>query len=1023
MYLNTHTYYSLRYGTTSPDELLSLAQQCGVKTFALTDINNTSACLEVLREAPKYDIRPVVGIDFRNGIEQLFVAIAKNNKGFQEINEYLTPFLLNKTIQQNGIREIPAEAPAFKNVFVIYPFKKGKGFNMTSTPLLDNEFIGVTPEELDYIRIKKLDTSKMVILQTVTFRNKKDFNAHRLLRAIDKNILLSKLPVDEQAFPHHTMLPVDQLLELYEPFPNIITNTQMILDSCDIFFDLSDDAPPQNQKYYGESAEEDEKLLIKLCEEGMKYRYPEETDEIRSRVKKELDTIRQMGFISYFLINWDIVTYARSKGYFYVGRGSGANSVIAYLLRITDVDPIELDLYFERFINLYRINPPDFDIDFSWQDREDVTKYIFTRFKHVALVATYNTFQARAVRRELGKVFGLPKEEIDKLGKDYIQSWELNHLTDLVIKYSNYIHGFPSHLSIHSSGIVIAEKPIHYFTPTFMPPKGYPTIQFDMHIAEDVGLYKFDILSQRGLGKIKDTITIIQKTRPEEAEIDIHDMKRFKQDERIKVMLSQAKAIGCFYVESPAMRMLLRKLQVDNYLGLVAASSVIRPGVAQSGMMQEYIQRYRNPERRNDAHPVLLELMPETYGVMVYQEDVIKVAHYFAGLTLGEADKMRRGMSGKYRSREEFDQVREKFFDNCINKLGHSPELTAEVWRQTESFAGYAFAKGHSASYAVESYQSLFLKAYYPLEYMVATINNSGGFYRTELYVNEARLHGGRVHPPCVNHSYRETVIYGKDIFLGFHLLDSFEQKVTAKLMIERSQNGAFTSFNDFIDRVPISLEQISILIRIDAFRFTQKDKRTLLWEAHFKLGQTTQKKIDQMADYQMRDLFRIQRPEYEIPQLDNSNEEDAFDQIELLSFPLHSPYSLLRPDDTPCLLAKDLPHHIGETVWIKGYLIHRKRTTTKGGQNMFFGTFIDEEGQWLDTVHFPQIANQFQFRGTGVYKVKGKVIEDYDCITVEAEYMEKMDVIEDPRYSEVRDEEKEKEVVTRNRRIDYWSN
>ncbi len=1022
MYLNTHSYYSLRYGTLSPKMLLSLAQQNGVEHLAITDINNTSACLTLLREAKQTDIKISCGIDFRNGIEQLFIAIAKTNEGFQEINAYLTPFLINKTAIESGHIEIPAKAPNFKNVFVIYPYKKGEDIN--TRKLKAYEFVGITIDDLDYIRIKKVDTSKCVMLQTVSFRHKKDFNAHRLLRAIDKNTLLSKLPESEQSDPEHKMLHIEKLLKTYENHPKTIKNTQFILKNSKISFGFDDEMIPQNQKFYGENAEEDEALLMKLCEEGIPYRYPEQTEKIKARIEMEIETIKKMGFISYFLMNWDIVNYARSKGYFYVGRGSGANSVIAYLLRITDVDPIELDLYFERFINLYRTNPPDFDIDFSWRDRDDVTNYMFKRFQNCALVATYNTFQARAVRRELGKVFGLPKAEIDKLNKGYINTWELNHLTQLVLKYSSHIHGFPSHLSIHSSGIIISEKPIHYFTPTFMPPKGFPTIQFDMHVAEDVGLFKFDILSQRGLGKIKDAMEIIRQTKPEEAaEIDIHDMRRFKKDEKIKKMLRNAKAIGCFYVESSAMRMLLRKLQVDDYLGLVAASSVIRPGVAQSGMMQAYIMRHRYPEKRKEAHPVLLNLMPETYGVMVYQEDVIKVAHYFAGLTLGEADKMRRGMSGKYRSRAEFDAVKDKFFHNCIHKKGHSPELTAEVWRQTASFAGYAFAKGHSASYAVESYQSLFLKAYYPLEYMVATINNYGGFYRTELYALEARLHGGILHAPCINKSRLETSLQGNDIFIGFHLLHGFESSKAREIVAEREFGGPFTDFNDFLDRVNISLETISTLIRIDAFRFTKKDKRSLLWEAHFKLDKMSAKKVEERAaKYPMRDLFKTEHKEYEIPDLENSWQEDTFDQIELIGFSLHNIFNIMRPDDTPAVLAKDLHKYIGQVVWIKGYLIHRKRTSTKNKDKMFFGTFLDEEGQWLDSVHFPIIAKQFPFRGTGVYKVKGKVLEDFDCINIEAEYMEKLDVIEDPRYSEVRDEEKEKTVVTRNRRIDYWA-
>ncbi|MFN9800175.1 MAG: DNA polymerase III subunit alpha, partial [Bacteroidota bacterium] len=399
---------------------------------------------------------------------------------------------------------------------------------------------------------------------------------------------------------------------------------------------------------------------------------------VKKRVTKELDLIRKKGFISYFLINWDITSYARSKGYFYVGRGSGANSLVAYLLRITDVDPIELDLYFERFINLYRKNPPDFDIDFSWTDREDITQYIFTRFPHVALVGAYNTFQFKATVRELGKVFGLPKEDIDVLSDGKFDVSQLDQLALLVLRYSTLLQDFPNIISPHSCGILIADRPIHAFTATLLPPKGFPTTHFDMIVAEDVGLYKFDILSQRGLGKIKDALEMIRFARPEDPQIDIHDMQRFKHDERIKDMLRNAKAIGCFYVESPAMRMLLTKLQVDDYLGLVAASSVIRPGVSASGMMKEYILRHRDPGRRKKAHPVLLEIMPETYGVMVYQEDVIKVAHFFGGLDLGEADSLRRGMSGKFRGREEFDKARQSFFEKARAK-GHPDNDIAEI--------------------------------------------------------------------------------------------------------------------------------------------------------------------------------------------------------------------------------------------------------------------------------------------------------------------------------------------------------
>src|SRR5690606_25535636 len=260
-------------------------------------------------------------------------------------------------------------------------------------------------------------------------------------------------------------------------------------------------------------------------------------------------------------------------------------------------------------------------------------------------------------------------------------------------------------------------------------------------------------------------------------------------------MLSKGTAIGAYYIESPAMRRLMKKLRVNDYLGLVAASSVIRPGVASSGMQSEYIRRHRDPERRKQGHPIVMKIMRENNGLMVYPEDVLKVANQFAGLDLGEADILRRGMSGKFRSREEFLVVEQKFISNCREK-GYPDKIIFEVWDQITSFAGFSFAKGHSASYAVESYQSLYLKCYFPLEFMVAVLNNGGGFYSTEHYVHEVRMNGGTVHPPCINRSESTCCIKGREIFLGLGFLKDLESAVIQRLVSERRENGAFTSLN-----------------------------------------------------------------------------------------------------------------------------------------------------------------------------------------------------------------------------------
>lgn len=983
MYLNCHTYYSLRYGTISPKQLLSIASENGIGTLALTDINNTSACLDFVRMSEKYNIKPILGVDFRNGAQQQFILIAQNNDGFQNINTYLSHFLHHQDLK---IPDQPVQD--ITNCYVIYPFQKGKDYQLKS-----NEFLGVTPRDLNTLKFSKWHKMqhKLVILKTVSFQNKKGFNTHRLLRAIDNNTLLSKLSKSEEGDINHMMLSKNQLLEYYQEFPQLIANTQDLMDKCHIDFDFSQQTP-KNQNTYTNNEALDFRLLKKLTYEGLYYRYKKPGSRIFKRIEKELSIIEEKGFVSYFLINWKILKYARNKGYFYVGRGSGANSIIAYLLRITNVDPVELDLYFERFINLFRQNPPDFDIDFSWRDRDDITKFIFKTFKHTALITVYNTFKFRASIRELGKVFGIPKSEMDVLTRGKYDINSLDQLSQLVIKYSTYIEGFPNYLGIHAGGILISEQPIHYYGATFMPPKGFATTQFDMVVAEDIGLYKFDILSQRGLGKIKEAVEIVRYNHPDIPALDIHDINRFKKDERIKHLLKNAKAIGCFYVESPAMRMLLKKLQVDNYLGLVAASSVIRPGVAKSGMMREYILRYRYPEKRKEAHPILFKLMPETYGVMVYQEDVIKVAHHFGGLDLGEADMLRRGMSGKFRSREEFLKVKQQFFDNCKND-GKPEAFTADVWRQIESFAGYAFAKGHSASYAVESYQSLFLKAYFPLEYMTATINNFGGFYRTELYVHEARMHGGIIEPPCINKSHAHAIIEGKVIYLGFMFLQSFESRLMKAIVLERNNNGPFKSLDDFIERVPISVEQITILIKINAFRFTKINKRELLWEAHLKISKT-------VVQEHIMTLFQTEKINYKTPKLSSTDLENAFDEMELLGFPLCNPFHLLQTPSLNSMRAIDLSNCEHKTVTIEGYLVTTKNTSTSNGKRMYFGTFLDYDGDFIDTVHFPPIAAKYPFRGSGIYTITGKVMLEFDCVTIEVSSMERLAIVEDPRYA-----------------------
>jgi DNA-directed DNA polymerase III PolC len=691
MYLNCKTYFSFRYGTYGTEELIKEAVEKGITSLALTNINNTCDAWDFVDYCIENNIKPIVGAEIRNDEKFMYILLAKNNEGLRRINEFLSN-------QHNEKHYFPERFTYDKNVFVIYP--------LTIKTENENEFIGVNTNEINKL-YNCNDFSKMVMLHPVTFQNKTYYNVHRLLRAIDKNVILSKQDKKDIASPHEVFITPATLINAFKQYPSIVTNTLQLLDQCEIEISFHTD---KSKNVFTSNKESDKLLLEKLALDGFLKRYGKKNVIAQNRLIKELRIIDEMNFNAYFLITWDLIRYATSRGFYYVGRGSGANSIVAYCLQITDVDPIELDLYFERFLNPHRTVPPDFDMDFSWKDRDEIIDYIFKRYgkNHVCLLGSYVTFQKRAIIRELGKVFGLPKEEIDTLENGIINNDKIHKQ---IHQYGNLIMNFPNQLSIHACGMLISEKPLFYYTATEMPPKGFSTSQIDMFIAEKIGLYKIDILSQRGLGHIKDTIEIVRENR--KIDINIHEVEKFKKDKTVAEKIRSADTIGCFYIESPAMRQLLMKLRCDNYITLVAASSIIRPGVSQSGMMKQYIYRFHHPDSFEYLHPKMKELLQETYGVMVYQEDVIKVAHHFAGLDMSEADVLRRAMSGKYRSKKQFEQITKRFFDNC-KSYGYSDDLTKEVWRQIESFGGYSFSKAHSASFAVESYQSLVFKNVFP---------------------------------------------------------------------------------------------------------------------------------------------------------------------------------------------------------------------------------------------------------------------------------------------------------------------
>jgi DNA-directed DNA polymerase III PolC len=994
MFLNIHSQYSLRYGTIEIKNLVKEIRSKGIHQAVLTDINNSTGCMEFIRLCrqegfeqedangmihPPYELKPIIGIEFRRDHQLLYIGIAKNKEGMKELNDFLTHHNLNEL-------PLPDEPFHFNHVFVVYPFGNQK-------VLKPNEYLGIRANELNKIIGKSLSLikDKLIVLHPITFLDKLNYRLHKYLRAIGLNTVLGKLTPDDYCQKDEYLISEEELIAKFDHHHFIIENTQKLLNSCSTDDYQFGKIYKKNKKNFTSSTEEDLTLLTQLAMKGLAYRYGFDDQVALDRIKMELRVIAELNFCAYFLITWDIVRYAmEEKGYYHVGRGSGANSIVAYCLKITDVDPIALDLYFERFLNHKRSSPPDFDIDFSWDERPDIQNYIFKKYPHTALLGTMSTFKDRAIIREIGKVMGLAKSEIDDFTdptKDYLN--KSNPIFAKIVLIRDFMQNMPNQRSIHAGGILISEEPLTYYTALDLPPKGMPTVQWDMYEAEEIGLDKYDILSQRGIGHIREAVQLVLANKKEN--IDIHDFNSFKNNPKLNAQLRAGTPIGCFYIESPAMRQLLKKLQCEDYKTLVAASSIIRPGVASSGMMKMYIQSYHDPKGVRYLAKVMEEQLHETFGIMVYQEDVIKVCCHYAGLDLADADILRRGMSGKYRTKDnEFSKLSKRFFTSS-QELGRDEDVTSEVWRQVSSFAGFSFSKAHSASFAVESYQSLFLKTYYPMEFMVAVLNNYGGFYQRWVYVHALQQTGAKVHLPCVNNSDSAVNINNQEAYLGFIGVQGLESRLIENIPKERRQNGNFIDLEDLIKRTYLSLEQSIILIRIGALRFTGKGKKELLWEVHNYLGNKTKVVRD-------RELFQSSAKLYALPILENHLVEDAYQELELLGFPISlNMFQLLKTDYRGDVLAKDLSQYEGQMVKMVGNFICDKTVRTIKNTKMWFGTFIDHTGDFFDTTHFPLHHPIYPFRGKGCYLILGKVVLDFGVPSVEVIKFAKLPIIDNP--------------------------
>ncbi|MBI4618288.1 MAG: DNA polymerase III subunit alpha [Planctomycetes bacterium] len=1046
-HLHVHSNFSFHDGTMHPHEVAERAAEAGYKAVALTDTNGTYAAVTFYEAVRERGLVPILGAevdDPRTG--ERAVVLARDRSGYATLNRLATARQLEADFA------LPPTLAALPHDVVLISRSPSLLSALGPREGLYAELVHTGSEESrrEATRIHALAGRlglPVVATGAVRLARPEDHGLHRLLRAIGDLTTWSRVEAGRVAEPEQYLKAPEAMRRLYRGVPEAIGNAERIAEECRCELELGRWKFPRFPLPEFETAES---WLQRMAKAGFEKRYPDPSPEAVRRFAYELSTINTMGFASYFLVVWDIARRVRTMGIPCLGRGSAGCSLIAYCLEITHTDPIRYDLYFERFLNPSRLSPPDIDLDLSWAARDRVLADVYELYgaRHVAMISTTNRYGCRSAFREAAKAMGLPESEVNRITRRF--PWAgaeaLERLSDFVecrdlpldgetfrsiLAAGSRIADFPRHLGIHCGGIVISPDPLTDHVALQRAAKGLVVTQPDMVPVEKLGLVKIDLLGNRSLGVLPDALAAIQagegaagttlasqgewvrrrggggRSPPPDKGAgipDLSDHEALAAEPATRALVREGRTMGCFYIESPAMRNLLRKLRVTDYLGLVAASSIIRPGVAQSGMMQAYVQRRADPSKVIYLHPKMEELLGETLGIMVYQEDVLKIAHAIGGLSLAEADLLRRAMSGKTRSSEAFARMEGRFLASC-RRQGIADKVAGEIWRQIESFAGYSFCKAHSASFAKLSYQVAWLKAHHPAEFMGAVLANGGGFYSPAAYVSECRRMGLAVLGPDVNRSRVETTGHSLRgggtaptpflppatafatktprqrpppplgaVQLGLQFVKGIAA-VAAAAIVEARAERSFESIEDLAARTPLGWEELDTLVRVGALDSLEKPRTALLWELSrlrrrrsARAGGNGREKGWRLetGDWRKNNPalpLLFESPEAPPPDLPDADEATRIAwEVEILGFPLsRHPLELLAgriPRDV--VPAAEMERHAGRTVRMAGWLIAAKPVVTRDkGERMKILSYEDLTDTF-EVVVFPRVYERY---------------------------------------------------------------
>jgi len=983
-------------GCSSPQKLCERAANLGYLGLALTDYNSLSGLWAFLASCKLYNLRPVIGVELTDHKDALrLICLARNGIGYANLCNLISKRLCDKKF--NLEQEIKNHSAGI--IILSSSLTCLENLHHSNVDLVANLGDRPTEKASKLRKWAQQNNIPAVVVPAVVMARSNEESLLQLMEAIRTN---SRLDSQKRKKASAVCLESPAIyLERFAVWPEVIQATEVLVSRCSFTGpDFGIVMPPWEGKNFGGAADS----LHDAAYEGACNRYGTDLSEaVVERLEYELKVIDSMGFSSYFLVVRDIVRQPLGGGDKpfprICGRGSGAASLVAYCLEITNVCPLRHNLYFERFLNPGRTDPPDIDIDFSWDERDGVLDQVLTKHaNYAAMVATIIRFQTRMAIRETAKAFGMPSGEIARIsrglsgirglhGESLIASLqkmpalEKGALSDIwpeIIKLASRLIGIPRHISVHPGGVVITPKPIRDYVPVQFAAKGVPIIQWDKDGAEEAGLVKIDLLGNRSLGVIRDCIASIENSGRSFDE----EYWQPEEDAPTCETVAKGKTMGCFYIESPAMRLLQKKAGSGDFEQLVLQSSIIRP--AANAFVREYVRRLHGGEWQH-LHPQLAMVLDETFGLMVYQEDVSRVAVALAGFSHARADGLRKVMSKKDKVLRLKDYQRE--FDEGCAERGVDKETREQLWQMMMSFDGYSFCKPHSASYARVSYQAAYLKTHYPAEFMAAVISNQGGYYSTFAYVSEAKRLGVAVLPPCVNQS---NIRWKKEqdekaIRVGLMSVKGLAT-ATMEQIIQKRAEKKYVSSIDFWQRVSPHKDESRALIQAGALDNLCVDgnRSKLFWElSQFHCLAKIQKSSP---------LFGIQLPQ--APSLQPCKTKELRHQEYLVLGFLCGEHPILMYGDKlqgrTC--ACNIEQYKGKHISVAGWLLSGKLVSTKTGEVMEFLTFEDETGT-VETVFFPKVYRRYaRILSSGcAYMLQGIVEEEYGAMTLTVDGLRKL--------------------------------